>query len=127
MLNQELEPKQGGYLIVPLTRQGMVSLMDGSDSGDGDDLLHIPFTAEEAAALMPLMREFERAFGFDSQGGTVEQLIDTRFADVALDLSRAFPERAGTTAAREAGRKMAEALEAALAHGSFVEFALNAS
>jgi hypothetical protein len=96
--------------------------MHGDTTGADDDLLYIPLTSDEVAGMMPLLREYEDAFGFDSRGQTVEQLIDTRCAPDALELARAY-ETASDAAERSAASKMAEALEAALDYGSYVELA----
>lgn len=113
-----------GYLIVPLTRQGMVCLMAGTeDEAEADDLLFVPFTSGEMAAAGNMMREFERLFAFDSRGNTAEQLIDTRYADVALDVAHAAGAAPASELEASASRKMIQALKAALEAGSFVEFA----
>ena len=103
----------------------MLALQLGEDGLEGDmeeNLLFIPFTADEIAAVRPLMREYERLFGFDSAGETVEQLIDTRCAGIALDAALAQAQNSEDALSREVARKMARALEEALECGSFVEF-----
>jgi hypothetical protein len=99
----------------------MVGQMAGN--ADADDLLFFPFTKEEMEAAKPLMRAFERAFGFDAQGDTVEQLIDTRFAGLAQDMACAAARDAASDVERVAAGRIADALEAALQTGSYAEFA----
>jgi hypothetical protein len=106
---------------VPRNRKGMVGQMAGN--ADADDLLFFPFTKEEVEAAKPLMRAFERAFGFDAQGDTVEQLIDTRFAGLAQDMACAAARDAASDVERVAAGRIADALEAALQTGSYAEFA----
>lgn len=110
-----------GYVIVPRNREGMVGQMAGN--ADADDLLFFPFTKEEMDAAKPLMRAFEQAFGFDAEGNTVEQLIDTRFAGLAQDMARSRVQAAASEAERVAAGRIAEALDAALQTGSYAEFA----
>ena len=109
-----------GYLIVPANRTGMVTMMAGE--GDAEDLRFFPFTQDEMAAAFPVMQAFEDAFGFDSRGNTVEQLIDMRFADVAEDIARRYASGATGETARNAALHIAEALAYAQEVGSYVEF-----
>lgn len=115
-----------GYLIVPLTRQGMVQILKGEEAESSEeDLLYLPFSQEEAAALRPIMQEFERAFGFDAEGSTVEQVIDTRHADTALRIAAEFAEKDPSASQSSAAQKAIRAFSTALECGSFVEFALD--
>lgn len=103
----------------------MVALQLGEDCLEGEmeeHLLFVPFAADEIAAVRPLMREYERLFGFDSAGKMVEQLIDTRCAGIALEAALAQAQNGEDAQSRAAALKMARALGEALECGSFVEF-----
>ena len=109
-----------GYVIVPRNREGMVGQMAGD--ANADDLLFFSFTKAEMEAAKPLMHAFQDAFGFDAEGNTVEQLIDTRFASMAEDMARAAAEAATDNIERTAAGRIADALAAALDTGSYAEF-----
>lgn len=113
--------------MVPCNRMGMIELMEDTAlvGDETENIRYFPLSSEEYQAIMPLLRQYERAFGFDSEGGSVEQLIDTRSAPIALELAASFLAAAETPAAKAASRAMAEALEYALKCGSFVEFSLD--
>lgn len=112
-----------GYAIVPRNREGMVGQMAGN--ADVGDLIFFPFTQAEMNAVAPLLSAFERAFGFDAKGGTVEQLIDTRFATMAEDMAREAAASANGEVERTACIRMADALAAALETGSYMELAFD--
>ena len=112
--------EQFGYVIVPRNREGMVGQMAGD--ANPDDLIFFPFTKSEMDAAKPLMRAFERAFGFDAEGNTVEQLIDTRFAGMAEDMARSTASAATDEAEKASAKRIADALAAALECGSYAEF-----
>ena len=109
-----------GYLIVPANRTGMVTMMAGEDSAD--DLRFFPFTQREMAAAFPVMQAFEDAFGFDSRGDTVEQLIDMRCAAIAEDIARRYASESTDQTTHDAALRIAEALACAQEVGSYVEF-----
>ena len=109
-----------GYLIVPMNRTGMVTMMAGEE--DADNLRFFPFTQSEMAAAFPVMQAFENAFGFDSRGNTVEQLIDMRCASIAEDIARRYAREADDQTAHDAALRIAEALACAQEVGSYVEF-----
>jgi hypothetical protein len=115
--------EQLGYVIVPRNRAGMVGQMAGNAAAE--DLLFFAFTQAEMAAAKPLMHAFQDAFGFDAEGNTVEQIIDTRFASIAEDMARSVAASTSDDAERAAAERIADALAAALETGSYAEFAFD--